>query len=92
MTKIKELEYSEVDEILEKIYSLILWNDDINTFEHVIDCLIKYCEHEKEQAEQCAYLIHFKGKCDVKKGSKEKIKKIYNILNSCGLTATIEII
>ena len=48
--------------------SLILHNDDVNTFEFVIESLIDVCKHTSEQAEQCTYLIHYKGKCDVKKG------------------------
>jgi ATP-dependent Clp protease adaptor protein ClpS len=90
MSKYKEQEYSDLDELIEGKYVVIVWNDDYNTFEHVIDCLIKYCGHQQQQAEQCTYLIHFKGSCDVKRGEKEKMEKIYNTLIKCQLTCTLE--
>jgi len=90
MPQIEEQELVETKELLEDIYVIIVWNDNINTFDHVIECLSKYCEHTIEQAEQCTYIIHFKGKCDVKKGDKEKLTEIYNQLSNAGLTATLE--
>lgn len=90
MSHIKEQELTELDELLSQPYAVIVWNDDVNTFEFVTECLVKYAEHEVEQAEQCTFLIHFKGKCDVKRGDKEKMQKIYNKLSACGLTATLE--
>lgn len=81
----------KLDEILSKPYILILHNDDFNSFDHVIECLIKYCKHEYEQATQCAMLVHYTGKCDVKRGDKETIKKMYNQLKSAGLTVTMEL-
>lgn len=90
MSKHKEQEYSELDELIESKYAVIVWNDDFNTFEHVIDCLVKYCGHHPQQAEQCTYLIHFKGSCDVKRGEREKMEKIYNILIKYQLTCTLE--
>ncbi len=81
----------KLDEILSKPYILILHNDDFNSFEHVISCLIKYCKHENEQASQCALLVHYTGKCDVKRGEKETIKKMYNQLKGAGLTVTMEL-
>ncbi len=48
------------------IFTLILWNDDVNSFDDVIDALIEICKHEPEQAEQCATIAHYKGKCDIK--------------------------
>lgn len=69
---------------------IILYNDDVNTFEHVIYCLIKYCKHGPEQAEQCAYIVHFNGKCDVKHGSKKTLKPIWEALLEKGLRAAIE--
>ena len=92
MGKIKELELPEIktEEINDKIYAVIIWNDDHNTFEFVIECLMRYCGHEPEQAEQCTYLIHFRGKSDVKRGDKSKMKKIYDKLKACGLTTTME--
>lgn len=90
MTKIKEQENSELDELTEQVYTVVVWNDSHNTFDYVIECLMRYCGHETQQAEQCTYLIHYKGKSDVKRGEKDKMQKIYNKLKSCGLTATIE--
>ena len=49
-------------------HELILFNDDVNTFDHVIETLVSVCDHTYEQAEQCAYIVHFSGKCTVKKG------------------------
>ncbi len=69
---------------------LILHNDDINTFEFVIDSLIEICEHNLEQAEQCAFITHSKGKCDVKKGTMKKLKPMKNALIERGLKATID--
>ena len=68
----------------------MLHNDDHNTFDWVIECLIKVCKHDFEQASQCAHLVHFTGKCDVKRGDQETIQKMYNKLKSAGLSVTIE--
>lgn len=81
----------EVEEILSKPYILMLHNDDFNTFDWVIECLMKVCKHEYEQASQCAHLVHFTGKCDVKRGDHETIKKMYDKLKSASLTATMEL-
>lgn len=85
---------TEFDEkILEKIVSkrdLIVFNDDFNTFDHVIESLVKVCDHEMEQATQCTYLIHFKGKCQVKRGSYEQLEPMCTALQERGLTAEIE--
>ena len=91
MSQIQEQELLELDEILDDIYVIIIHNDDYNTFDHVIECLVKYCGHDTVQAEQCAYLIHFKGKSDVKRGAKSEMKKIYKKLKSCSLTVTMEV-
>lgn len=88
---IKEQQLHEQKELTSKIYTLIVWNDDFNTFDHVIDCLIKYCGHSSEQAEQCTISIHYKGKCDVKKGDEKTLFPIWNKLTENNLTATIEI-
>ncbi len=69
--------------------SLILFNDDVNTFDWVIECLIEICEHEVEQAEQCTYIIHYKGKCDVKHGSFEDLEPRLKELHRRGLSAEI---
>jgi ATP-dependent Clp protease adaptor protein ClpS len=73
-----------------KAYRLMLANDDIHTFEYVIEALIKVCGHTPEQAEQCAYLVHFKGKCDVKQGSLKEVSKLLIDLVKLELTVAIE--
>lgn len=69
---------------------LIVYNDDFNTFDHVIDSLIKVCKHDPIQAEQCTFLIHYKGKCLVKKGSYEALEPMCTALLERGITAEIE--
>lgn len=69
---------------------LILHNDDYHTFDYVIDTLIKICELEAVQAEQCTYLVHYKGKCDVKKGNFNFLKPFKEGLIEKGLNATID--
>lgn len=90
-TTTKEQVSTQVEDILSKPFILLLHNDDFNTFDWVIECLVKICNHELEQATQCAHLVHFTGKCDVKRGDKETIQKMYNKLKSAGLTVTIEL-
>lgn len=70
--------------------NLILHNDEVNTFDFVIDSLIEVCEHNIVQAEQCTYIVHYKGKCDVKKGAFDELKPMKDGLVSKGLTATID--
>jgi len=72
-----------------KLYSLVVFNDDINTFEHVIDTLIEYCGHTFEQAEQCTLIIHFKGKCAVKNGDFEELTPIRKAITDRGISAEI---
>jgi len=81
---------TSVEQILSNPYVLILGNDDYNTFDWVITCLMKICDHEFEQANQCAHLVHFKGECDVKYGDYEKISVMKDKLSSAGLSVTIE--
>lgn len=69
---------------------IIIYNDDFNTFDHVIESLIKVCKHDPIQAEQCTFLIHYKGKCSVKKGSYEMLEPICTALLERGITAEIE--
>lgn len=88
--KEKEEDVLEATEVV-KAPAIILYNDDVNSFEHVIDCLIKYCNHQPEQAHQCAFIVHNNGKCDVKHGEYEKLKPIYEALLDAGLSAKIEI-
>ncbi|MFM9944801.1 MAG: ATP-dependent Clp protease adaptor ClpS [Bacteroidia bacterium] len=71
-------------------YNIILYNDDFNTFDWVIESLIDLCEHTPDQAEQCALLVHYKGKCQVKKGSYNELKPICEALLDRGLSAKLE--
>ena len=80
----------DVMELIGDEYHLILYNDDVNTFDHVIDTLVEVCNHTFEQAEQCAIIVHFKGKCDVKTGSYEYLEPLCTALLDAGLSAQIE--
>ncbi|MEO0059891.1 MAG: ATP-dependent Clp protease adaptor protein ClpS [Bacteroidota bacterium] len=68
---------------------IVLYNDDVNTFVHVINTLIDVCEHTAEQAEQCAILVHYKGKCTVKTGSMKELVPKCLLLLDAGLSAEI---
>jgi ATP-dependent Clp protease adaptor protein ClpS len=70
---------------------LIVWNDEVNTFEWVIETLMEVCGHSHEQAEQCAYIIHFHGKYAVKNGSFDDLKPICEAITERGINATIEV-
>jgi ATP-dependent Clp protease adaptor protein ClpS len=81
-------------EVLENIETtdlmdLVVFNDDVNTFDHVIDTLIRVCRHSKEQAEQCTLLIHYKGKCAVKNGSFDFLKPMREAICEAGIDARI---
>ena len=76
-------------ELLAKQMELILFNDDVNSFDFVIDCLVEVCEHDPEQAEQCAMVAHFKGKCSVKVGSLNELALMNNELNSRGISTVL---
>jgi ATP-dependent Clp protease adaptor protein ClpS len=85
-------EYEEDVALMEKedeIYKIVLWNDDVNTFDDVIEALMEICEHTLEQAEQCTMLVHYKGKCTVKTGGLEKLKPMHEKLLSRSLTSEI---
>ena len=71
-------------------YSLIVWNDHVNTFDWVITTLIEVCNHSYEQAEQCAWIIHTKGKYAVKNGSYETLRDMCDEINDRGIGATVE--
>jgi len=79
-----------VADLIEDKKSIILYNDDINSFDHVIECLMKYCNHSNVQAEQCALIIDSKGKYAVKSGTISKLIPIYSALTMNNLTAEIE--
>ena len=81
---------TDADRILDHENVIILYNDEVNTFEHVIKCLVKYCKHEFMQAEQVAFLVHTKGKCDVKHGSLIDLSPICAALQENDLDAKIE--
>ena len=84
-------QYSEeTDEVLDIEQAIVVYNDDVNTFNHVIDCLMKYCKHDPLQAEQCTWFIHTKGKYDVKHGPFEELVPIKQALNENGIDAKIE--
>jgi len=68
---------------------IVLFNDDVNSFDWVIQCLMDICEHDSLQAEQCTFLVHYKGKCSVKKGDFDTLKPICTGLLDRGLSAEI---
>lgn len=68
---------------------LVLYNDDVNTFDHVINSLVEVCSHDERQAEQCALITHYKGKCSVLSGSHSELEPKKNQLNHRGLSAEI---
>ncbi len=68
---------------------IIVYNDDVNTFDHVIDTLMRVCNHTPEQAEQCSLIVHYNGKCTVKTGSMDKLKPQCSQLLEAGLSAEI---
>ena len=72
--------------------SLIVWNDEVNTFEWVIETLIEVCGHSPEQAEQCSYFIHYKGKYAVKQGEYDELKPMCDAITERGIGATVEVI
>lgn len=78
-----------IDESLKNQNEIILFNDDVNTFDHVIDTLIDVCDHSAEQAEQCAIIVHYKGKCTVKTGDYDDLKPRCTMLLQAGLSAEI---
>ena len=71
-------------------YNLIVWNDEVNTFDWVIETLMDVCNHTEEQAEQCSLIIHYKGKCAVKQGDYETLKPLCDAITERGIGATIE--
>ena len=85
--KISEKEITLTDSAHEN--EIILYNDDINTFDHVIKTLIRVCDHTAEQAEQCSLIVHYKGKCSVKSGSISDLKPRCIKLLQAGLSAEI---
>lgn len=78
-----------LDEKLVSQKEIVLYNDDVNTFDHVIETLINACEHTSEQAEQCALIVHYNGKCTVKTGPYNELKPRCTMLLDAGLNAEI---
>jgi len=85
--KIQEQVLTETEE--QNLNEIVLHNDDVNTFDHVIDTLIYACEHSSEQAEQCAIIVHHKGKCTVKTGVYNDLEPRCTLLLEAGLSAEI---
>ena len=77
-------------EVLIDENGLVLYNDDINTFDHVINSLVKICKHEPLQAEQCAWIVHLNGKCKVKNGNYEELEPLCVALLDRGISASID--
>ncbi len=82
----EELDVAELDGNQNEI---ILYNDEVNTFDHVINTLIYACEHTPEQAEQCSLIVHYKGKCTVKTGSYDELEPRCSMLLDAGLSAEV---
>ncbi|TYA92160.1 ATP-dependent Clp protease adaptor ClpS [Seonamhaeicola marinus] len=82
----EELDVLEQEANLNEI---VLYNDDVNTFDHVIETLIHACDHTAEQAEQCSIIVHYKGKCTVKTGAYDDLKPRCSMLLEAGLSAEI---
>lgn len=78
-----------VEESINVNHEIVLHNDDVNTFDHVINTLIRVCKHDELQAEQCALLVHYKGRCTVKTGEIDVLKPQCSALLDAGLSAEI---
>jgi ATP-dependent Clp protease adaptor protein ClpS len=93
MNTLADIQFEEdvmVEEVDVMTSKLIVHNDEVNTFDWVIQALIDVCKHTFEQAEQCSYFIHYKGKYAVKTGSLEKLKPMKDAITERGISATIE--
>ncbi len=90
-TKEKIQEQVDVDVLEQEVpqHEIVLFNDDVHTFDYVIDALMNVCEHDYIQAEQCTVLVHYKGKCAVKTGDFEELKPKCSKLLQLGLSAEI---
>lgn len=88
-TKEKTLEEVSLEELLDAPNEIVLYNDEVNTFDHVIETLVRVCDHTWEQAEQCSIIVHYKGKCTVKTGAMEDLKPQCTQLLEAGLSAEI---
>jgi len=90
-TEYQEDELVEVLDAVETtdVMDLVVFNDDVNTFEHVTRTLIKVCKHTQEQAEQCTLIIHYKGKCQVKNGTLDFLRPMREAICEVGIDARI---
>ena len=86
---IKPKEIEDISILESREHEIILYNDDVNTFDHVIETLVSVCNHTYEQAEQCAYIVHFSGKCSVKKGKFSYLEPLCLKLLQADLSAEI---
>lgn len=86
----RNLENTVLEVVETDLHNLIVWNDNVNTFDWVIESLVEICGHETIQAEQCAMIIHYKGKCGVKKGSFDELRPQAEALIDRGIQATID--
>jgi ATP-dependent Clp protease adaptor protein ClpS len=88
---VREVEVAELDELTEvkEPKDLVVFNDDFNTFDHVIATLVKVCRHTPEQAEQCAWIIHYRQKCTVKKGTLTELRPMRDAICEQGIDARI---
>lgn len=91
-TEVQEetLTLEEILESLKEMHRLILWNDDFNTFEHVINCMMKYLDYSEQQATKIAWKVHNEGKCTVLEGSFTELEIYRKILQQEGLTVTVD--
>ena len=87
--KEKHSEELVLEEEIVDLNEIVLFNDDVNTFDHVISTLINVCEHTPEQAEQCSLIVHYNGKCTVKTGEYKDLKPRCSKLLQAGLSAEI---
>jgi ATP-dependent Clp protease adaptor protein ClpS len=90
-----DIDFLEIEDVLTETtdtFQIIVWNDDVNTFEWVIETLMEVCGHTHEQAEQCAYIIHFNGKYAVNKGAYEKLRPKCDAILDRGINATLEVV
>jgi ATP-dependent Clp protease adaptor protein ClpS len=87
----KEKEWVQVLDAIEvtDVKDLVVFNDDVNTFEHVIETLIRVCKHTPEQAEQCTWLIHYRGKCAVRSGVYDELNPMRQAICEAGIDAKI---
>ena len=88
-TKEKVLEEVLTEEQVSNNNEIVLYNDEVNTFDHVIDTLMKVCKHTPEQAEQCSLIVHYNGKCTVKTGDYKDLEPQCSSLLEAGLSAEI---